>query len=443
MGHCMRAVQVLLSGTAVVHLVQAAHAEPTFNEIAPLPGFEECEVSSLSANGRAVVGLSSLGSTAHAFLWTAGSGSIDLGTLPGGLRAYARGVNRDGSVVVGQSTTMEFSAIRAFRWTQASGMVDLGLIPGGASSSCAVATSADGRIVVGTDEFHSPSVAFRWTETDGMVRLDPPAGTTGCGAFDTTPDGEITIGWCQNTVAGSIARWTQGAPPADLGGMPRGGLIIGNSISFDGSTIVGFGSVAPSYRFITYSTPEGLRIIETPPDWGDGRTLGYSTTTGGDLIVGEGATDGEDRVAVVWSEALGLVRLDELLTTLGLDVAGWKLTYASDISSDGSAITGSGQAPGSTLTTGWIVTGLPVLGRCTPDLTGSADPLSPFYGIPDGIVDAADFFYFLDQFALGSETDADLSGSADPNADSYGVPDGFIDASDFFFFLDAFSRGCV
>lgn len=82
------------------------------------------------------------------------------------------------------------------------------------------------------------------------------------------------------------------------------------------------------------------------------------------------------------------------------------------------------------------------LARCAPDLTGSSDPNDPTYGQPDGILDAADFFYFLDQFAAGNLAAADLSGSTDPNDPGYGNPDGVLDAADFFFYLDAFAEGC-
>lgn len=75
--------------------------------------------------------------------------------------------------------------------------------------------------------------------------------------------------------------------------------------------------------------------------------------------------------------------------------------------------------------------------ECSADFTSSSDPNDPFYGVPDGVADASDFFYFLDQFASGSFV-ADLTGSSDPNDPSYGAPDGVIDAADFFYFLDVF-----
>ncbi|MBX3365160.1 MAG: S8 family serine peptidase [Phycisphaeraceae bacterium] len=79
---------------------------------------------------------------------------------------------------------------------------------------------------------------------------------------------------------------------------------------------------------------------------------------------------------------------------------------------------------------------------CPGDTSSSSDPNDPGYGQPDGAVDAADFFYFLDQFASGNLAVADISGSSDPNDPAYGVPDGAIDAADFFYYLDLFVAGC-
>ncbi|MBX3363976.1 MAG: hypothetical protein KF866_04355 [Phycisphaeraceae bacterium] len=74
------------------------------------------------------------------------------------------------------------------------------------------------------------------------------------------------------------------------------------------------------------------------------------------------------------------------------------------------------------------------------DMTGSSDPFSPDYGVPDGIVDAADFFYYLDLF-VANDPRADLSGSSDPTSGAYGRPDCQIDAADFFYYLDQFVAG--
>ncbi|MBX3363676.1 MAG: hypothetical protein KF866_02825 [Phycisphaeraceae bacterium] len=78
---------------------------------------------------------------------------------------------------------------------------------------------------------------------------------------------------------------------------------------------------------------------------------------------------------------------------------------------------------------------------CMADLSGSSDPSDPAYGVPDGVIDAADFFYFLDRFAAG-DLEVDFSSSSDPADAGYGAPDHALDAADFFYYLDRFTEGC-
>ncbi|MCC6285192.1 MAG: hypothetical protein IT439_07820 [Phycisphaerales bacterium] len=95
-----------------------------------------------------------------------------------------------------------------------------------------------------------------------------------------------------------------------------------------------------------------------------------------------------------------------------------------------------------TITSDWAFLTVTPGNSCAADLSGSSDPNDPGYGVPDGNVDSADFFYFLDQFTGGNLAKADLTGSSDPNDPAYGTPDGLIDAADFFFYLDLFVQGC-
>ncbi len=78
---------------------------------------------------------------------------------------------------------------------------------------------------------------------------------------------------------------------------------------------------------------------------------------------------------------------------------------------------------------------------CRADISSTVDPTHPAYDDPDGMLDSADFFRFLDLFASG-DMRADLTGSSDPNDPSFGVPDGQITPTDFFFYLDLFALGC-
>ncbi len=79
---------------------------------------------------------------------------------------------------------------------------------------------------------------------------------------------------------------------------------------------------------------------------------------------------------------------------------------------------------------------------CRPDLTTGAIPGQPGYGVPNGVLNNDDFFYYLSQFAAGNIAVADLTTTAIPGSAGYGVPNGIINNDDFFFYLTIFSAGC-
>ncbi len=79
---------------------------------------------------------------------------------------------------------------------------------------------------------------------------------------------------------------------------------------------------------------------------------------------------------------------------------------------------------------------------CQPDLTAGAVPGQPGYGVPNGVLNNDDFFYYLSQFAAGNVAVADLTTTAVPGQPGYGVPNGIINNDDFFFYLSIFSAGC-
>ncbi len=78
---------------------------------------------------------------------------------------------------------------------------------------------------------------------------------------------------------------------------------------------------------------------------------------------------------------------------------------------------------------------------CPADMTTSADPNDPGYGVPDGVVDVNDYAYFQALWDL-ADPRTDLTSSADPDDPAYAIPDGNVDLDDMFFFLDRFNEGC-
>jgi hypothetical protein len=79
---------------------------------------------------------------------------------------------------------------------------------------------------------------------------------------------------------------------------------------------------------------------------------------------------------------------------------------------------------------------------CEPDLTTTAVPGSAGYGVPNGVLNNDDFFYYLSQFAANNLAVADLTTTAVPGSAGYGVPNGVINNDDFFYYLAIFAAGC-
>jgi probable HAF family extracellular repeat protein len=183
-------------------------------------------------------------------------------------------------------------------------MIGLGDLPGGEFSSDAWDVSGDGSIVVGvgiTDT--AESEAFRWTTETDMVGLGfLPGGSGFSGATSISNNGAVIVGTSESTGLERLAfRWTAET------GMIAIGDFIALAVSDDGSLVVG----------TQYIDPIGDR-------------------------------------AILWDDTNGARRLQDILETdFALDLRGWTLEYAWDISGDGTVIVGSGVNPFGQ-TEGWI-----------------------------------------------------------------------------------------
>ena len=187
----------------------------------------------------------------QAFRWTADSGVVSLGILPGRNSSRAISVSSDGSVVIGSSYNLPaWDKEEAFRWTQKDGITGLGFLPGG-NISFATAVSPNGCVVVGTANDSSGYPAFRWDRQSGLVRLGHLPGKNTTHPFGITYDGFVIVGSSfKNRNSGTAFIWDQknGIRPlqnvlaSDYGMEPAGwDLQAATGISYDGKVIVGWG----------------------------------------------------------------------------------------------------------------------------------------------------------------------------------------------------------
>jgi probable HAF family extracellular repeat protein len=178
--------------------------------------FFQSESYAVSGDGRTIVG-SSFNRAFLAFRWTAATGMVSMGDLPGGRTdSAAWGVNFDGSVIVGYAGSSEGRV--AFRWTAANGLESLGDLPGGGVNAEARATSADGSMVVGFGEVGNSNEAFVWTAATGMKGLGtlPPVvegDSRGSEAYAISADGSVIGGKSNN---GGACLWRNGGQPEAL-----------------------------------------------------------------------------------------------------------------------------------------------------------------------------------------------------------------------------------
>jgi probable HAF family extracellular repeat protein len=359
-------------GLGAIGVAVPVQAAPFFTGLGFLPGgsFSRSFAHGVSADGSVVVGeSSSVNSPAEAFRWTQGTGMVGLGFLPGGgpsanlnAGSNALGISADGSVVVGYSNIPNVNGgYEAFRWTQATGMVGLGDLPGGIFDSKATGVSADGSVVVGNGTgFYG--TAFRWTQATGMVGLGylPGGGYYAASyASGVSANGSVVVG-VSTSANGTEAlvwqeafRWTQGTGMVGLGDLP-GGSFWSNAqnVSADGSVVVGQSSGAYGYEAFRWTQGTGMIGLGFLPVGGFSVSAATGVSADGSVVVGHSGS-GE---VFIWNSTQGMRSLREILTNdYGLNLTGWTLTGTGTtrISADGLTIVGSGTNPSGN-TEAWI-----------------------------------------------------------------------------------------
>tara|TARA_R110002111_G_scaffold82430_2_gene129892 strand:- start:35 stop:784 length:750 start_codon:yes stop_codon:yes gene_type:complete len=141
----------------------------------------------------------------------------------------------------------------------------------------------------------------------------------------------------------------QSLRPATPGGS-QGSTAL--AVSGDGLVIVGVAEFsAPHEVAFRWTEATGLVPID---DHGPEANGSAALAVNGDGSVAVGYMDSSIRVASIWDETHGMRDLNDVLVNdFNLDLAGWSLSAATGISADGLVITGMGRSP-SGESEGWI-----------------------------------------------------------------------------------------
>ena len=296
-------------------------------DLGVLPGGTTSEANAVNDSGDVVgAGTTARGAT-HAVLWRAAGGRPrDIGTLRGRRDSRARDINRRGDVV-GFSGDFTFDCggstggfarcpAHAFLWRSGRGMRDLGTLPGGTRSIATGLNDAD--VVVGTSDRRQSDgsliyTAFRWTGRGGMrALLDRGDVSLPTFASDINRWGQV-LGTAQSTEYPNDSwpvRWSRtGAVEVE----PDWGqfgvyFVFGNGIN-DRGDIVGSGTETSTYyeNPVFWTQERGSEVLPTAdPIYPCGEAFAVNNAR---QVVGSDCTS---RHAFVWTRATRTVDLSAL-----------------------------------------------------------------------------------------------------------------------------------
>lgn len=334
------------------------NAAPTITHIF-LPGDDLSQGIAISADGSAVAGTTLRVNPFRqsAFRWTTTSGIQSLGLLPGTQSSYGLGINATGTTVIG-GTNSSTGSDRGFRWTGNAGGGTMQTIspPNGVRATRGIASSSDGQFVGGMINLNSGRQhAMRWNSATGVCEdLGTPLPDSDSIAYAINATGRIVVGWCTGgacfSVDGSSMQFIEQLPfligTTARAITPGGEFVAGDLNSSNGVQLC-------RWTMATRSR-EDLGTLA-----GSTETRGHGITADGAVIVG---TTNTGR-AILWTEATGIVDLNTLFPSLGLNLTEWELTAALAVSADGTAMAGVGRRNGGQYDQAWIVRGLPVMCR--------------------------------------------------------------------------------
>lgn len=301
-------------------------------------------VTGVSADGSTVAGFTVIGDELQMTHWTPDGGLEPLGA------GAAFDISRGGTSLVG--SRFNGTTTRAVRWTASTGIVELGQLPGAGSAAFSEAydVSADGSVIIGLADtngaFGLPMVGFRWTSGTGMLALnDLPGGQVNAQASAISADGQVTVGFGTGSGGVRAVRWIGDSnTPLDMG-LPTGlsGFTEARHVSGDGQVVVGVWGNGFENEAFRWTSSSGYELLG---DFPGGLRDSFATATNhdGSVIVGTG-NPGDDLPdeTFYWTRDRGLRPFADVLTEAGIDFSAWdRFVELRDLSDDGLVVGGTG-----------------------------------------------------------------------------------------------------
>lgn len=306
---------------------------PYFARIPGLPGDNPLASHALGVTGDGSTVFGEVRTTGQweGMTWTLAGGTVahGLGTMYGG--------SQDGSFFVGPRG----------KWTSSTGWTALPVPAGAAVAMEGQSVSRDGSTIVGSARLSDGRVlAAKWTQSGGAQLLPtvPLLNADPVRATRASSDGSLIAGTASR---GFDQGFITSATTASM--MPVTGIL--RDMTSDGRFAVGHSSVVTSAGWIVNLTTNIATQI--PPVAGTQSGYAAGISADGSTVVGHSGSN----VAYIWDAAHGTRNLATVLTQdYGIDLGGFILGAALDISEDGRTIVGYGINPGSGIEQAWVAT---------------------------------------------------------------------------------------
>ncbi len=302
------------------------------------PGATAAGFGGMSSDGTVLAGDLVMGTAPHTgFYWTVGGSAATVipSVVPGeGIQIGA--VSGDGRVVAGCEGN------RVLRWSPGQGTPTLLTPPVAGGDGCATAMDSTGAIMVGDGndiEGDGSTFGFIWRATTGVFQFASSLGQGNAEIFGLSNTG-IAVGRAFGLADLGIWWAVQGTTTA--AGVPLPTLpnftSFARGVSANGAVIVGEADATASVLAVRWDTPFTSQPTQLPNLPGVAGAWAWAANQDGTVIVGT-----SDR-AVAWTP--GVQAIDGSLALAGVNLAGFALTSAFAVSSDGKIISGRGTING-------------------------------------------------------------------------------------------------
>ena len=374
--HVARLANVLALGFCAFIFVSGPNL--TYGQIRPVRfiplgdaagGNFQSAATAVSADGRVVVGNGLNDRGMVALRWTEQGGITEIPPAhpEKRYRSIAQGVSSDGKTVVGESSSAEtFRGVnmnQGYVWRAEKGMRLLGTLPGMFPASAARAVSGNGAIVVGQVSATKGPFGFAWTQSRGLNKLPSSATIRPQDVWGISSDGIAAVGVAVEFTDDGHLRFSNGKRGRRaafkalntgefqaLGVLPEHLSSKAMDASLQGRYVVGTSARAGGSQAFIWDAARGMRGLGHLQRHEHSYASGISDD--GRFVVG--ISGKESTKAFIWAQDAGIQDLQVLAMDAGLDLSGWMLKSASDISANGKTVVGRGINPRGKAE-GWIM----------------------------------------------------------------------------------------